>query len=185
MTALAEHPATPPAASPTRKPRVLLLTHRLPYPPDRGDRIRSYNLVKLLSEHTELGIACTSEDPVWLQHHQLLMTMAKRVVIQPISRRWSAVRSVASFVGGRAITPSYFYRQGLADSILQWHEEQPFDVVLTFCTGMIHYARLLTRGPGHKYNPAIRHVLDLVDVDSQKWRSYADASLSPKRIVYS
>ena len=169
---------------PVRVPRVLLLTHRLPYPPDRGDRIRSYHLVKLLSAHTHLGIACTSNEPVWLQHHQLLRTMAERVVIQPVLNVWGGIRGTAAFLAGRAVTPACFYRQGLADSILQWHEQKPFDVVLTFCTGMVHYARLLTDGPGRKFNPGIRHVLDLVDVDSLKWRAYARSSYSPLRIVY-
>ena len=47
-------------------------SHRLPYPPDRGDRIRSYHLLKLLSQHFDVSIACTSDEPVWLQHHHLL-----------------------------------------------------------------------------------------------------------------
>lgn len=160
--------------------KVLLLTHRLPYPPDRGDRIRSYNLVKLLSRHFDLAVACTSDEPVWLQHHQLLRTMAKRVTIQPISDFYSKARGVAALVTGNAVTPASFYRVGLAEAIQQWHEQDPFDAVLTFCTGMIGYARLLTRLP----NPP-RHVLDLVDVDSIKWRSYARSNWPPKSWVFS
>ncbi|MBI1337961.1 MAG: TIGR03087 family PEP-CTERM/XrtA system glycosyltransferase [Phycisphaera sp.] len=177
-------PAPSPVPAPARKPRVLLLTHRLPYPPDRGDRIRSYNLLKLLAQHTELGVACTSDDPVWLQHHQLLMTMAQRVAIQPISNNWGKLKGAIALATGKPVTPACFYRQGLADSILQWHEQQPFDTVLTFCTGMVQYARLLTHGLGKKYNPDIRHVIDLVDVDSQKWRAYAKSTWSPKRFVF-
>ena len=38
-----------------------MLTHRLPYPPDRGDRIRSYHMLRTLCEHFDMAIACTSE----------------------------------------------------------------------------------------------------------------------------
>jgi sugar transferase (PEP-CTERM/EpsH1 system associated) len=59
--------------------------------------------------------------------------------------------------------------------------------VLTFCTGMMRYARLLTH-PAHrppefaKYRPV--HVLDLVDVDSQKWAAYAANTTGPMKWVY-
>ncbi len=177
------------SAKSTRPTRVLMLTHRLPYPPDRGDRIRSYHLLKHLSRHFDLAVACVSDEPVWLQHHQLLRTMARRVTLQPISTKWSALRGAAALALGRPVTPDWHFRVGLGQQILQWHEQQPFDVVLTFCTGMINYARLLVPphepGPDHGSVPAHpRHILDLVDVDSMKWESYARASWPPLRWVY-
>jgi sugar transferase (PEP-CTERM/EpsH1 system associated) len=159
-----------------------MLTHRLPYPPDRGDRIRSYHMLRLLSSRFDVAVACTSDEPVWLQHHQLLSTMARRVAIQPISNRWSTLKSVRAVLAGKPATSASYYRTGLADQIRQWHEQQPFDAVLTYCTGMIEYARLLT-GPGHP-GPKPRHIIDLVDVDSAKWRSYARNTWAPKRWVY-
>ncbi|MEX0774292.1 MAG: TIGR03087 family PEP-CTERM/XrtA system glycosyltransferase [Phycisphaeraceae bacterium] len=176
--------SAPAAATPaTRTPNLLLLTHRLPYPPDRGDRIRSYHLLRHLSERFGVAVACTSEEPVWLQHHQLLRTMADRVNIQPISPRWSKLRGAGAILSGSAITPAWHYRIGLAQSILQWHEQQPFDVVLTFCTGMIQYARLLADASlNHGHTP--RQILDLVDVDSMKWDSYADQSWPPLSWLY-
>ncbi|MAE64682.1 MAG: hypothetical protein CMJ18_10490 [Phycisphaeraceae bacterium] len=158
-----------------------MLAHRLPYPPDRGDRIRSYHLLRQLCSHFNLGIACTSDEPVWLQHHQLLSTMAERVAIQPITSRWSQFKGVTALLTGRAITPAYHYRVSLAQQIQQWHEQAPFDAILTFCSGMIEYARqLLARDTQRK----IRHVFDLVDVDSLKWRQYARDSNLLLRWVY-
>ena len=179
--------AAPDTTEPAKR-RVLMLTHRLPYPPDRGDRIRSYHLLKLLAERYDLAVACTSEEPVWLQHHQLLMTMANRVCIQPISSKFSKVKALVALAGGKAITPAYHYRVGLAETILQWHEEAPFDAVLTFCSSMVDYARLLT-GPSVRAGDAGKagvplHVIDLVDVDSIKWANYAQHAWPPMRWVY-
>ncbi len=180
--------ADTPASAEPRKPRVLLLAHRLPYPPDRGDRIRSYHLLKHLSRDFDVAVACVSDDPVWLQHHQLLRTMAQRVTIQPISPNWSRVRGFSALFKGQPVTPAWHYRVGLAQSILQWHEQDPFDVVLTFCTGMIQYARLLTshglRKAGLRHSPVPRQVIDLVDVDSMKWASYAKSTWPPVSWVY-
>jgi sugar transferase (PEP-CTERM/EpsH1 system associated) len=166
--------------------RLLMLTHRLPYPPDRGDRIRSYHLLTMLARHFELAIACTSDEPVWLQHHQLLHTIARRVAIQPTSGNYSRLRAATALLTGRPLTPAWNFRQGLADQITLWHRQAPFHAILTFCTGMIQYARLLTqpRHPGPPTAAPIRHVLDLVDVDSLKWDAYADSHWPPLSWAY-
>ena len=189
------------------KPRVLMLTHRMPYPPDRGDRIRSYHMLRFLARHFEVSIACTSDEAVWLQHHQLLSTIAKRVMIQPISTKLSKAKAIKALLTGKTFTEDYYYRQGLADTIIQWHQQAPFDAILTFCTGMIRYARLLTgqgqagitatgsqspAATGHdsddrdsdRRSAKIIHVMDLVDVDSVKWDSFAHHSWQPMRWVY-
>jgi sugar transferase (PEP-CTERM/EpsH1 system associated) len=172
------------ASAAPRRRRVLMLTHRLPYPPDRGDRIRAWFLVKTLSQHFDLSLACTSDEPVWLQHHQLLTKYAKNVTIQPVTSKGMKVRGIWSLATGGAVTPASFYRIGLYESMLQWHMQQPFDAVLTFCTGMIHYTRQLTRYCRAHGLQKPAHVLDLVDVDSIKWRSYAKSTMPPMKWVY-
>lgn len=164
----------------TARKRVLLLTHRAPYPPDRGDRIRSYHLLKLLSRQFDVSLACTSEEPAWLQYHEKLSEFADRVAIEPISQTYGRIKGVCALATGKPVTPSTFYRKSLATTIRAWHEEKPFDAVLTFCTGMTYYARHLLRG---SFPPPV-HVLDLVDVDSAKWASYAEDTISPMRWVY-
>jgi len=178
----ADAAATPQSGQ--RRKRVLMLTHRMPYPPDRGDRIRSYHMLKMLAKHFDVAIACTSEEPAWLQHHQLLATIAHRVSIQPIQASSAKYRAMLALARGKAITPTVFYRQALADTILQWHEQEPFDTVFTFCTGMIEYARLLTHPHPKVKGPPPRHVIDLVDVDSIKWEAYARSTSSPMKFIY-
>ncbi len=170
--------------APARKPRVLMLTHRLPYPPDRGDRIRAYHMLKFLAKHFDVAIACVSEEAVWLQHHQLLAAIAKKVDILPISPTIGKLRGLFALLTGKAVTPACHFRPALAQTIEDWHDQWPFDAVLTFCTGMIDYARYAVHAHGKNPRP-IRHVLDLVDVDSQKWARYAKDSWPPMSWVYS
>ena len=164
-----------------------MLTHRVPFPPDRGDRIRSYNLLKLLSKHFEVALACTTDEPVTDEQQQTLSQLAGQLAIHKTNKLASRARGVAALASGQAITPSLFYDPKLANTLTQWHAQRPFDAVLTFCTGMIRYARMLT-------HPAYRsrefagsrpiHVLDLVDVDSRKWASYARKAKGPMKWVY-
>jgi sugar transferase (PEP-CTERM/EpsH1 system associated) len=157
-----------------------MLTHRAPYPPDRGDRIRAYHLLRTLSKHFDVSLACTTDEPAWLQYHQALDEVAEQVAITPISPLYTRLRGGLALLRGQPVTPASFYRDSLADTIVQWHRTKPFDAVLTFCTGMIQYARLMM----NENNPPKHHVLDLVDVDSAKWDSYAEDSMGLMRWVY-
>src|SRR5690606_30513453 len=133
-------------------------------PPDRGDRIRAYHLLRHLARHVDVSLACVSDEPVTDDQRAVLSDLATQLAIQPIGHAWSRVRGVAALATGRAITPAAFYRRALARRIASWHHHMPFDAVLTFCTGMVRYAMDLQRSPNRP-----RHVLDLVDVDSLKW----------------
>lgn len=170
---------SPAIAAPPRK-RILMLTHRAPYPPDRGDRIRAYHLLRTLSKHFDVSLACTTDETAWLQYHQALDEVSEQVAITPISPLYTRLRGGIALLCGKPVTPASFYRASLADTIVQWHQTKPFDAVLTFCTGMIEYARLLMK----QDNPPKHHVLDLVDVDSAKWDSYASDSKGLMRWVY-
>ncbi len=170
-----------------RTRRVLVLTHRAPYPPDRGDRIRSYHLLKLLARHFDVGLACVSDEHVTVEQKQVLSQLAGRLAIQKTNKLVSRARGAAALARGEAVTPSLFYDPKLAQTITRWHAQRPFDAVLTFCTGMMRYARLLTH-PAYRLTEFAGsrpwHVLDLVDVDSQKWSAYAEQATGPMKWVY-
>lgn len=177
---LARAQAGPPARPATgRRRRVLMLTHRMPYPPDRGDRIRAWHLLKLLAEHFDVALAATTHEPVAAEQFDAVMDCARTLAVEPLRPTTSRIRAVGGWLLGRAGTPEYFFRSTLARQILQWHADRPFDAVLTFCTGMIASSRSLMRLPQRP-----RHVLDLVDVDSDKWAQWSAASRGPRRWCY-
>jgi hypothetical protein len=128
--------------------RVLMLTHRVPYPPNRGDRIRSYHLLRYLSEHFQISLASVADEPVTEQQREVLAGLTEQLAIKQLGRWRSRLRRYVGLMRGEAITPSMLYDRGLAGQVMGWHHDQPFDAVLTFCSEMINYARLLTQ-PRH------------------------------------
>src|SRR5690348_16733898 len=47
----------PPSIVPERKPRLLFLAHRLPFPPHNGAAVRTYNVLRLLArEYSIVGL---------------------------------------------------------------------------------------------------------------------------------
>ena len=46
------------------RPNVLYLVHRLPYPPDKGDRIRAYHLLRFLARRAAVHLVCLADEAV-------------------------------------------------------------------------------------------------------------------------
>lgn len=163
---------------------LLMLVHRVPYPPDKGDKIRSFNLLKFLAGKGWRVHLCTlADDPADLQHEKPLAEYCASVRIEPIAPKWQKIQSLSAPLQGKPLSARYFYRpqlQQAVDRILRAH--QPAGV-LCFCSPMAEYLfRSQSRLLDSTERP--RLVMDLVDVDSDKWRQYAQKTSGPMKWVY-
>lgn len=125
----------------SRKRRVLVLTQRFPYPPDRGDRIRSYNLIKFLADYYDITVGCTTHEHVPQDSLYHLRSLVSNVVVGPIGKLQKYRQAAFSVASGASITEGYFYSPPLAASIRKLHLQQPFDTVLVYCSSMFQYSR--------------------------------------------
>jgi sugar transferase (PEP-CTERM/EpsH1 system associated) len=157
-------------------PDVLYLVHRVPYPPDKGDRIRAFHLLKFLARQSAVHLACLADEPVPEGVVAALKRYCQRLAIVPLGReRW--LRGLASLIRGRTITEGVFHSPALADTVRQWAREVEFRASLASASSMVPYLRM-------KEFETVPAVVDLVDVDSQKWLDYAAASHGPRRWLY-
>lgn len=157
--------------------RVLYLVHRFPYPPDKGDRIRTFNILKFLSTRCRLSVATLADEPVPADHHATLASYCHRLHVADLHSPWRWLRAGCSVAQGRTVTEGAFASPDLRNVIADWAATDGFDAVLVSSSGMVPY---LT-SPALQDIPA---VVDLIDVDSEKWRQYADATRGPKRLIY-
>jgi sugar transferase (PEP-CTERM/EpsH1 system associated) len=158
------------------KPNILFLVHRVPFPPNRGDRIRSYHMLKFLAERAEVSLATLADEPLEAGTRQRLDSICSRVAIEPVGRsRW--LRAAASMASGRSATEGLFRSPRLARTIRAWSRETRWDAVVVFCSSMVQYLDL----PELAGVPA---VVDLCDVDSQKFFDYAAHARGLKRQLY-
>ena len=157
-------------------PRVVYLTHRVPYPPDKGDRIRNYHVLRELSRHARVWLAALADEPVTDEQKARLGELCERVAFVPGGRRW--VRGGLSLLGGRSISEGLFREPALDALLAGWRAEGEFHALLVSASSLALYQRR----NGWETVPAF---VDLVDVDSQKWFDYANAAGGPKRWLYS
>jgi sugar transferase (PEP-CTERM/EpsH1 system associated) len=163
--------------SPDTARRVLYITHRVPHPPDKGDRIRNYHVLRELSKIASVWLACLADEPVTEATTQELQLLCERVEIVPVSGKVRWLRAGMSLLKGRSLSEGLFHEPALDRLLQQWMGGANFEAAIVSASSLAPYLRRngLEKLPG---------VVDLVDVDSQKWYDYAEASGIPKRWLY-
>jgi sugar transferase (PEP-CTERM/EpsH1 system associated) len=159
------------------RPDVLFLAHRVPYPPDKGDRIRSFQILRWLSRRAAVHLACLADEPVAPAAAEVLAHTVERLTIVPLGRRARWARALGALALGGTATEGAFASRPLARVVEAWGRATRFHVALASASSMVPYLRLAAL----RETPA---VVDLVDVDSQKWLDYAAASRPPRAWLY-
>jgi polysaccharide biosynthesis protein PslH len=157
--------------------RILFLTHRLPYAPNRGDRIRALHILRLLAAHTEVDLVSLVHDRDEEQHAGDLRDLAASVTVARVSKSLGYGRAVLSLATGRPFTHALLDARGVKTACRRLTAERRPDIVLAYCSGM---ARFALEPPLN----GLPLVLDMVDVDSVKWKTLGETASIPARWVY-
>lgn len=156
--------------------RVLFLTHRLPYAPNRGDRIRAFFLMREMSRFAEVSLFSLVHDDEEASHCAHV-PFAKDVTCHRVRRVPNLIRGIARFATTRPLTHSLLDADSVHDSLRELVHRRSPDLVVAYCSGMARFAF---------ESPLDTHpvVLDMVDVDSAKWDLLAKGSREPLRWIY-
>lgn len=148
--------------------RILFVAHRIPYPPNKGDKIRSYHELAYLAGRHEVHLACLADQAEDLAYVETLAGMCARVACERLTG--GRARVVKAILTGRPLSVGYFRNRRLAQTVHKWLAEDAFDAILAFSSTTAQYV-----WPGVVKGTSARaaRVMDLVDVDSEKFRAYA------------
>ena len=157
--------------------RVLFLTHRLPYAPNRGDRIRAYYILKALRSHASASLVSLVHDDDEGARVGELKGLVDAVFVArvPGVRRYLAAGS--TLPTSRPLTHALLASSGVRPAIAQALRAGKPDVVLAYCSGIARYALDPPLG-------SLPLVVDMVDVDSRKWAALAERAAAPMSWVY-
>jgi len=145
--------------------RLLFIAHRIPYPPNKGDKIRSYNEVLFLSKRFEVDLVCFLEGPEDMKHLRVLQDLCRTAtgfIRGPIHKAW---RLFTGFLSRRPLSVALYDHGGMRAKILRLIGEHEYARIVVFSSQMAQYI------PANRLPGAI---LDYCDVDSHKWDNYAD-----------
>jgi sugar transferase (PEP-CTERM/EpsH1 system associated) len=156
--------------------RILFLTHRLPYAPNRGDRIRAYHLLGEMARFAEVSLFSLVHDDEEMSHRDRV-PFAHDVTIQRVRRLSNLARGALRLASDRPLTHSLLDAAGTHDALRKIVAARSPDLVVAFCSGMARFA----------FEPPLEDrpfVLDMVDVDSVKWDQLAKVTRRPVRWIY-
>jgi len=145
--------------------QILFLAHRLPYPPDKGEKIRSFWELRTLAEHHDVDLFCFYDDSQDRLHIRDLRPYCRSCYAEPISALASRVRALSALVQRKPFSSAFFFSRTMAKRIAEAVQSISYDLIFVFSSSMAQYAEPWANVPA---------ILDLVDVDSDKWIQYAE-----------
>ena len=156
---------------------LLFLAHRLPYPPNKGDKIRSWHMLQYLSRHFRVHLGCFIDDDDDWRHAKTVAALCASTRFIELRRGTARWRALQALLSRQAMSVQY-YRDA---RLLQW-----VDGLVS--GGKVRHA-LAFSGPMAQYidgsaGRALHRVIDFVDVDSDKWRQYGDSKPWPLSLLY-
>ncbi|MGE0864754.1 MAG: TIGR03087 family PEP-CTERM/XrtA system glycosyltransferase [Vicinamibacterales bacterium] len=157
--------------------RILVLTHRLPYAPNRGDRLRAFHMLQGLKDRAEVELVSLVHDDDEAAHVEETRRFVGRVHGVRVPKLWNYARSAWALLGDTPLTHRLLDAPGMTGLLEGICRERRPDLVFAYCSGM---ARFAVQPPLDK----IPLILDFVDVDSQKWRDMAAVNRPPLSWVY-
>ena len=155
--------------------RLLFLVHRIPYPPTKGDKVRSYNLLKYLARRYRVHLGAFVDDAADFAHAPALRELCEECHLVRLNPALARVKSLIGLASGEPLTLPYYRSASMSRWVKQVLRATPVDGVLVFSSAMAQYVMSAT---------GVNRVADLVDVDSDKWRQYAATQRWPYSAIY-
>ena len=153
---------------------LLFLAHRIPFPPDRGDKIRSHAILKALAARGPVHVATFGETDADMAAKADLSAIAASHLL--VRRTISNLRAgLSALPSGKPVSLTAFDNQDIRHYVARLLATRPIDAIFVFSGQMAQFIPPSFAG---------RVVIDFVDMDSAKFAAYAKATAGPMKLVH-
>jgi sugar transferase (PEP-CTERM/EpsH1 system associated) len=165
-----------------RKLKILFLAHRVPYPPNKGEKIRTFNQIKHLHEKGHSVFICAPIDEP--ADHENLKILTKKYCTQAQgAKKAGLLRLIKGLLKNQPLSVANFYSNALqlqTDAIIS---EQDVDTIICSSSSMAEYV-LKSASLNHPEKPQPKLIMDFMDLDSDKWLQYQKLKPFPMKFIY-
>jgi len=154
---------------------LLFLVHRIPFPPNKGDKIRSYHFLKYLQTEFNVYLGTFIDDPHDWQYTPQVDALCADTCYLGLKPLPAKIKSLKGLLADKALSLPYYQNPAMqrwVDAAIKTHAIRK---VLVFSSVMAQFVQ---------FRPEVEMVVDYVDVDSDKWRQYAEKKQGVARWVY-
>lgn len=160
-----------------QKEPLLFLCHRIPFPPNKGDKIRSYNILKVLAKDYDIHLACFVDDPFDWQYTAHLESLCESSLFVKQNKLLSKVKGLKAFISNSAISLPYYFSRKMHKWVNAKVQQHNIARVFVYSSVMAQYIDL-------EKTSGLTTIVDFVDVDSDKWRQYSESKTGIAKWVY-
>lgn len=158
-----------------KQPDLLFLAHRLPYPPNKGEKLRAWHILRHFSESHRVHLGCLVDNRDDYRYWGELEELCATIGCFRVHPKLQKARALLQLRAGRSLTSGFFYSRRLMRWVNETVSQHAIKRMFVFSSAMGNYAC--------QFGDCTR-ILDMVDVDSEKWRAYASNHRWPLRAIY-
>lgn len=155
--------------------KLLYLTHRIPYPPNKGDKIRSYHLLQHLRKHFKVYLGTFIDDEQDWQYVNHLNSLCEETCFVRLDPLLARMRSLIYLFSSMPLSLPYYRSSKLSTWVSNQLSSGTIKHTVVFSSAMAQYI---------SETDIACSVIDFVDVDSDKWSQYASTKVWPQKWVY-
>ena len=160
---------------PTRRLRIFFIAQRVPFPPDRGDKITTCNEVRHLARNHEVHVFCTADGAEDMANVVGLREIVASVTAVPVNTAMGKPRALAALFTGRPLSVAMIDEAALHVAIRAAYATLKPDVIFVYSSNTAQFAETFGATP---------RIMQFADLDSLKWERYATQTRPPMSWIY-
>lgn len=161
---------------------ILVISHRLPYPPNKGEKIRTYYQIKsLLDVGYSVTVYSPLDGPQDVANNEEFNQLPN-LVSDLFSLPSKPIRLLKGVMTGASLSQANFSSGTMKSAVEQAIMSDQYDAILCTSSAMSSYVLDSKALPTRENKPLL--LMDFMDLDSDKWRQYADKSALLMKLLY-
>jgi len=155
--------------------RIFFVCRRVPFPPDRGDKIATFNEIRHLSKNHEVHVFCLADGDQDLDNVAGLHQHVDGVTAVPVTPLAIKLRALKALFLGGSLSVAAFNEARLHAAIRGKFADLNPDLIIVYSCNVAQFAEPFTGVP---------RIMQFAELDSARWGQYAERSRRPLKWIY-
>jgi sugar transferase (PEP-CTERM/EpsH1 system associated) len=144
------------------QPEILYVSDCVPYPPNKGEKIRAYHQLRALAEHFRIHLFCLGRDDQDAKAAQELSSICASIQVDVSRKSVALAKASIRFACGDCLNTAFYASAPIRRKIAELDATRPIAAAVAYSVVMFPFVP-----------SKVPTVLDMIDVDSEKWFQYA------------
>ena len=156
---------------------LLYLCHRIPFPPNKGDKITTFHVLKFLSQHYDIYLGTFIDDIEDLQYQDYVRSFCKEAFFVLLNPKVAKLKGITALITGKPVTLPFYHNHKMQAWVRNVVTNNNIEKMFIYSACMAQYVLCSKMQHIHK-------IMQFADIDSDKWRQFADTQNPVMRLVY-